>query len=255
MVFTASLDNPQDHAPTYHLGIESAMPWLTVHDDLPRTRCEDSPSLVEAYRSVGQSVPDQAIAACSEAINSGKWDGKGLNWAHFNRGISYLQINRPAEALADFERVIVFDPGDGAAYANRGFAKLQLRQPAEAIGDFQQSEELGLVDPAMFMRHAIALRVTGDLRGSANQITKALAANPGLISAYNDRANTWCKLGEVDRAIADWNRWLPSNPENARREQAWLKKQGFYDGAVDGQFGPASRAAQRAYAEAGCPGL
>ncbi len=51
MVFSASLDHPEHYPPTYHLGIESTMPWLDLHDDLPRTRCEDSPSLVEAYRA------------------------------------------------------------------------------------------------------------------------------------------------------------------------------------------------------------
>ena len=57
MVFTASLDEPEKFPPTYHLGIESAMPWLDIHDDFPRTMCKDSPSLIEAYRSVGQEVP------------------------------------------------------------------------------------------------------------------------------------------------------------------------------------------------------
>lgn len=57
MIFTCSLDNPEDFSPTYHLGIESAMPWLVIHDDLPRTKCADSPSLVDAYHSVGEEVP------------------------------------------------------------------------------------------------------------------------------------------------------------------------------------------------------
>lgn len=57
MVFTASLDEPEKFPPTYHLGIESMMPWLDIHDDLPRTMCKDSPSLIDAYRSVGQEVP------------------------------------------------------------------------------------------------------------------------------------------------------------------------------------------------------
>ncbi|MEM9061581.1 MAG: adenylate/guanylate cyclase domain-containing protein [Pseudomonadota bacterium] len=57
MVFTASLDAPQDFPPTYNLGVESAMPWLGLHDDLPRTQCKDSPSLIDAYRAVGQEVP------------------------------------------------------------------------------------------------------------------------------------------------------------------------------------------------------
>ena len=57
MVFTASLDEPEKFPPTYHLGIESSMPWLDIHDDLPRTMCKDSPSLIDAYKSVGQEVP------------------------------------------------------------------------------------------------------------------------------------------------------------------------------------------------------
>ncbi len=57
MIFTASLDEPEKFPPTYHLGIESTMPWLDIHDDLPRTMCKDSPSLVEAYRTVDEEVP------------------------------------------------------------------------------------------------------------------------------------------------------------------------------------------------------
>ncbi len=57
MVWTASLDEPHKFPPTYHLGIESTVPWLHIHDDLPRTACKDSPSLVEAYAQAGQEIP------------------------------------------------------------------------------------------------------------------------------------------------------------------------------------------------------
>jgi len=57
VVTTGSFDEPQHFPPTYHLGIESTLPWLNLRDDLPRTTCRDSPSLVEAYRAVGQEVP------------------------------------------------------------------------------------------------------------------------------------------------------------------------------------------------------
>ena len=57
LVFTiASLDKPEDHAPTWHGGIESRLPWLDIHDDLPRTQCEKSPDLRRAWESVG--IPD-----------------------------------------------------------------------------------------------------------------------------------------------------------------------------------------------------
>lgn len=57
MIFTGSFDEPEKYPPTYHLGVESMMPWLDLHDDLPRTRSMDSPSLVDAYHSIGEEVP------------------------------------------------------------------------------------------------------------------------------------------------------------------------------------------------------
>ena len=59
VIFTASLDNPGDFAPTSHGGIESQMPWLDIHDDLPRTRCEESPTLRDAWQSVGVTDPSK----------------------------------------------------------------------------------------------------------------------------------------------------------------------------------------------------
>ncbi len=54
---TASLDHPEEFAPTWHLGIESKMPWLEIHDDLPRVRCSDSPELQRRWEAVGGSKP------------------------------------------------------------------------------------------------------------------------------------------------------------------------------------------------------
>ena len=56
VIFTASLDNPEDFGPGWHLGVESQMPWLKIQDDLARLRCKDSPGLVAAWESVGQEV-------------------------------------------------------------------------------------------------------------------------------------------------------------------------------------------------------
>jgi adenylate cyclase len=60
-IATASLDNPEDYAPTWHGGVESQMPWLQIHDDLPRTRCEESPLLKKAWGSMGATDPDKWI--------------------------------------------------------------------------------------------------------------------------------------------------------------------------------------------------
>lgn len=57
-VNTASLDNPEDFAPTTHFGIESQLPWLDVHDELARLRSEDSHELSELWDAAGVRVKD-----------------------------------------------------------------------------------------------------------------------------------------------------------------------------------------------------
>lgn len=56
-MFTATLDNSEDFAPIWHGGIESQMPWLDLHDDLPRKRCEESPELRRAWEAAGVTNP------------------------------------------------------------------------------------------------------------------------------------------------------------------------------------------------------
>ena len=60
-VLLGSLDNPENFVPTMHFGIESQMPWLDVHDDLPRVRYKDSPAMVAAWESVGLPVPEPNV--------------------------------------------------------------------------------------------------------------------------------------------------------------------------------------------------
>lgn len=55
---TATLDNPEEFAPTCHLGIESKLSWLDIHDDLPRTRSDDSPELQRRWEAAGASNLD-----------------------------------------------------------------------------------------------------------------------------------------------------------------------------------------------------
>ena len=58
IVELGSMDHPENFTPTWHGGIESQLPWLNIHDNLPRVRSQDSPDMVEAWESVGLPVPD-----------------------------------------------------------------------------------------------------------------------------------------------------------------------------------------------------
>ena len=58
VIFTSSLDAPQNYGPAAHSGVESRMPWFEILDDLPRTRCAESRSLQQAWSAVGLPDPE-----------------------------------------------------------------------------------------------------------------------------------------------------------------------------------------------------
>jgi adenylate cyclase len=57
LIYTGSLDNPAPNAPTWHLGVESQMPWFDIPHARKRVRCQDSPDLVEAWAAFNLPVP------------------------------------------------------------------------------------------------------------------------------------------------------------------------------------------------------
>jgi hypothetical protein len=57
-ILIPSLDHPEDFAPTRHGSTESQIPWLDMHDDLPRSRSENDPNLLRRWAEAG--LPDPA---------------------------------------------------------------------------------------------------------------------------------------------------------------------------------------------------
>ena len=57
-VFAATLDHPEDFAPTYHACIDSKMPWLEIHDDLPRKTTLEFDNIRKRWEAVGIPNPD-----------------------------------------------------------------------------------------------------------------------------------------------------------------------------------------------------
>jgi hypothetical protein len=66
-VTLAMFDKPEDFPPTWHLGVESQMPWLDINDGLPRVRTEDSPALAEALKSAGMSSSEPVERSNADA--------------------------------------------------------------------------------------------------------------------------------------------------------------------------------------------
>ena len=66
----ATLDNPEDYPPTVHFGVESQLPWLDIHDDLPRIRTEDDPGISQRWISAGEPGGGPILGTAEERLRA-----------------------------------------------------------------------------------------------------------------------------------------------------------------------------------------
>ncbi len=163
--------------------------------------------------------PDLGIGGCTAVIRSGEYSGKNLAIAYNNRGNAYANLGEYRRAIQDYDQALRLDPGYAVAYYNRGLAYSDLGEYRRAIEDYDQ----------------------------------ALRLDPGLAQAYIGRANAHCELGMNEASLDDRMQTLRLGALAAKDVQRFLRGRGFYKGAIDGDFGPASQKALREWTAAGCP--
>lgn len=123
---------------------------------------------------------DTKIAACTRAINSGRWQGANLAWAYNSRGIAKKAKGDLDGAIADYNRALEHDSRHAKAYYNRGNAK----------------------------------RAKGDLDGAIADYNLAIELDPRYVNAYGGRGNAKSDKGNLDGAIADYSRVLELDPRS-----------------------------------------
>jgi tetratricopeptide (TPR) repeat protein len=112
---------------------------------------------------------DDAVAACSLAIQSKQLTGARLAGAYSDRAIAHDESHRTDEAQADYSKALVIDPGNALILANRATSFAKQGEMERAMADF----------------------------------AAAIKAQPKFAFAYAMRGLTYDALGEKDKANAD----------------------------------------------------
>jgi lipoprotein NlpI len=156
-----------------------------------------------------KGLTEDAIAACTRVIKSGKWKGRGLAWAFANRGNGYVEKGQNDSALADFNEAIRLDPKLAKSYNNRGIVWYAKGEDDRAVADYNEAIRL---DP----KHA---------------------------NAYNNRGIVWHAKGEDDRALADYNEAIGRDPKS---DHAYFNRSAtrLYQGNEAGALADISQASE-----------
>lgn len=107
---------------------------------------EVDPTFYRAYlnRAILYSITNkhaEAVKDYTQYLKRKSEDDKAYNW----RGISYLQLQNPEQALTDFNKAIQLNPKSGEYFFNRAKAYRALGKEGQAQQDEQRAKGLGFV--------------------------------------------------------------------------------------------------------------
>lgn len=157
--------------------------------------------LCQAHISVG--AWNAAVVSCTNAIDSGKYEGSALALLHATRADALVQQADTNEALQDYTKAIELNPNAAAAIFARGGVYLRQGHSDKAAADFRAAVKLR---PDNFYAHfglGSALAQAKDWRGAVTALTDAIALRKDFGVAYRLRAEAHAALGDATAAGAD----------------------------------------------------
>ncbi|MEM9765048.1 MAG: winged helix-turn-helix domain-containing protein, partial [Pseudomonadota bacterium] len=123
------------------------------------------------YYGGGRSALAEAARASAEAVRAAPQEG----FAHAAHGFSLSFSGRPTEGFARFERALALDPQLAETHYLLGRACFTGGRPREGALLFERAAALAPEDYHVLLVAAKARRSAGDLRGSAQNLSRALA--------------------------------------------------------------------------------
>lgn len=184
----------------------------------------------QVYTTVGRH--DDAVADLTSVIDLFPYESDG----YLERGNAHRRAGRAAEALADYDRAITYNPPP-EAYYNRAGLLSDLGRLDEAMADYDAVLDLDpdhvdtLVNRAglyldqgdhdlarrdvshglslapdnarLLCTHGLLEMAAGRMEAASQALTSAISYDPGLAAAWANRAILAFETGSVDEAIAD----------------------------------------------------
>ena len=158
------------------------------------------------------------LALCNTAIEN-KYVEDVIQDALFNRGLIYIYLDMYAEALKDYDRYILLNDSEGAAYNNRGVSYRRLGKPNNAMEDYTKAIELN-------SEKSLYYRNRGNLYYSRND----------YIKAYNDYSKS-IELGyNISDLNSDYYNKSKEEYEKDRRQRYTSSKKARYNKLKIGQY-------------------
>jgi tetratricopeptide (TPR) repeat protein len=192
----------------------SSTAWLAV-----------TPATADDFESCTKASGDEAIAACTRAINSGRYTGPELAVLFKDRCIEWAKRQESDKTIEDCSQAIRLDPDLAWAFNNRGGAYTLKEQYDRAIEDYDQAIRLGL---DAFSNRGAAYSLKGQYDRAIEDYNHAIRIKPTDATAFTNRGRAYHLKGQYDRSIEDFDQAIRLCPNEAlafyNRALSWERK-------------------------------
>ncbi|MBM4325781.1 MAG: tetratricopeptide repeat protein [Deltaproteobacteria bacterium] len=135
--------------------------------------------------------------------------------AELQRAFSDMEEEDYRSAAARLERIQSLDPEDPVILYNLGVVYTFLKREKEALASFERTvqNEPGYVQ-AWYNMGQIYLILEKDFSRALNCFDKAATLRPDYVSAHHQKGVAWELLGDLNKAVAAWQKTLELDPRN-----------------------------------------
>ena len=177
-----------------------------------------TPAAADDYETCAKASGDEAIAACTRAIDSGRYSGRQLA-ALFTNRCAELGDKQSDKAIEDCSQAIQLNPGLADAFSNRASAYRAKGQYDRAIEDLNQAIRLDPNDADVFNNRGLAYNEKGQYDRAIEDYNQAIRLNPNFAYAFYNRGVSWERKNDLQRALADFKKFselAPSDPDGPK---------------------------------------
>ena len=133
--------------------------------------------------------------------------------ARFNLAFAYSRLERPADAMEQYEKLLVIKPGLPQALMNLAILQLQNERPADAVPHLEElvKQRADDADAAFYLAHALSSAERHADAVEAYQ--RALGLDPGRPDSHLGLGRSLAHLGELEAAVPHYRRAAEIDPQ------------------------------------------